>query len=120
VSLGIPASAFDFDMALVVGLKLGAVSLIYLQTHAYQHHLPTFFRPLRKINVGDEIRFFTNAGTFKYRVVSLRIVLPDAIEVLNDTQRPTLTLVTSYPFYYIGSAPKRFIVHAEMATASPN
>ena len=81
-------------------------------------HRDTFFRPLRKINVGDEIRFFTNAGTFKYRVVSLRIVLPDAIDVLDDTKRPTLTLVTCYPFYYIGAAPKRFIVHAEMVPAS--
>jgi sortase A len=48
-------------------------------------HRDTFFRPLRKINVGDEIRFFTKTGTFKYRVVSLRIVLPDAIDVLDDT-----------------------------------
>ena len=82
-------------------------------------HRDTFFRPLRKIKVGDEIRFFTKAGTFKYRVVSLRVVLPNAIEVLDDTKRPTLTLVTCYPFYYIGAAPKRFIVHAEMVPASP-
>jgi sortase A len=82
-------------------------------------HRDTFFRPLRKINVGDEILFFTKTGTFKYRVVSLRIVLPDAIDVLDDTKQPTLTLVTCYPFYYIGAAPKRFIVHAEMVPASP-
>jgi sortase A len=82
-------------------------------------HRDTFFRPLRKMNVGDEIRFFTRVGIFKYRVVSLRIVLPDAIDVLDVTKRPTLTLVTCYPFYYIGAAPKRFIVHAEMVPASP-
>jgi sortase A len=83
-------------------------------------HRDTFFRSLRKIKVGDEIRFTTVAGTFKYRVISLRVVLPDAIEVLNDTQLPTLTLVTCYPFDFIGTAPQRLIVHAEMVRDSPN
>lgn len=83
-------------------------------------HRTTFFRSLRKISVGDEIRYSTLAGTFTYRVVSLRVVLPSAIEVLDSTQRPTLTLVTCYPFYSIGAAPKRFIVHAEMVPASPD
>jgi sortase A len=83
-------------------------------------HRTTFFRPLRKIKVGDEIRFSTLAGTFKYRVVSLRVVFPNAIEVLNDTQLPTLTLVTCYPFDFIGTAPRRLIVRAEMVPDSPN
>ena len=83
-------------------------------------HRDTFFRPLRRIKVGDEIRFTTVAGTYKYRVISLRIVLPNAIEVLNDTRLPTLTLVTCYPFDFIGTAPRRLIVHAEMVPDSPN
>jgi sortase A len=83
-------------------------------------HRTTFFRSLQKINVGDEIRYSTLAGTFTYRVVSLRVVLPSAIEVLDSTQRPTLTLVTCYPFHSIGAAPMRFIVHAEMVPASPD
>jgi LPXTG-site transpeptidase (sortase) family protein len=83
-------------------------------------HRTTFFRSLRKISVGDEIRYFTSAGTFTYRVVSLRVVLPSAIEVLDSTPRPTLTLVTCYPFHSIGPAPKRFIVHAELVPASPD
>jgi sortase A len=83
-------------------------------------HRDTFFGPLRRIKVGDEIRFTTVAGTFKYRVISLRIVLPEAIEVLNNTQLPTLTLVTCYPFDFIGTAPQRLIVHAEMVPDSPN
>jgi len=82
-------------------------------------HRDTFFRPLRKINVGDKIRFSTTRGIFIYRVSSLRVVLPDAVEVLNSTERPTLTLVTCYPFYYIGAAPKRFIVRAEMLPMPP-
>ena len=83
-------------------------------------HRTTFFRSLQKINVGDEIRYSTLAGTFTYRVVSLRVVLPSAIEVLDSTQRPSLTLVTCYPFQSIGAAPKRFIVHAEMVPTSPD
>jgi sortase A len=83
-------------------------------------HRCTYFRSLRKIKVGDEIRFTTAAGTFKYRVVSLRIVLPGAIEVLNQTQLPTLTLVTCYPFDFVGTAPQRLIVHAEMLPDSSN
>src|SRR6202521_6334895 len=83
-------------------------------------HRTTFFRPLRRINVGDEIQYSTLGGTFTYRVVSLRVVLPSAIEVLDSTERPTLTLVTCYPFQSIGAAPKRYIVHAEMVAASPD
>jgi sortase A len=83
-------------------------------------HRDTFFRSLRSIKVGDEIRLTTVAGTFKYRVMSLRVVLPDAIEVLNNTLQPTLTLVTCYPFDFIGTAPQRLIVHAEMVPDSPN
>ena len=83
-------------------------------------HRDTYFRSLRRIRVGDEIRFTTVAGTFKYRVISLRVVLPDAIEVLNDTQLPTLTLVTCYPFDFIGTAPQRLIVRAEMVPDFPN
>jgi sortase A len=83
-------------------------------------HRDTYFRSLRRIKVGDEIRFTTVAGTFKYRVISLRVVFPNAIEVLKDTQLPTLTLVTCYPFDFIGTAPQRLIVHAEMVSNSPN
>jgi sortase A len=80
-------------------------------------HRTTFFRSLQKISVGDQILFSTPAGTFTYQVVSLRVVLPSAIEVLDSTPRPTLTLVTCFPFHSIGAAPKRFIVHAEMVPA---
>jgi sortase A len=83
-------------------------------------HRNTFFRSLRYIRAGDEIRFSTVAGTFKYRVVSLSVVLPNAIEVLNDTRQPTLTLVTCYPFDFVGTAPQRLIVHAEMVPDSTN
>ena len=83
-------------------------------------HRTTYFRSLQRIHIGDVIRYSTLTGTFTYRVVSFRVVLPSAIEVLNSTEQPTLTLVTCYPFHSSGAAPTRLIVHAEMVPASPN
>jgi sortase A len=75
-------------------------------------HRDTFFRPLKGIRVGDEISVRTLTGDFAYVVVSTAVVAPDAIEVLRPTREPTLTLVTCFPFAYLGSAPNRFIVRA--------
>jgi sortase A len=75
-------------------------------------HRDTFFRPLRNVREGDEIRMTTARGTFDYRVVQTRIVEPRDLSVLAPTPTRSLTLVTCYPFYYVGSAPQRFIIHA--------
>lgn len=75
-------------------------------------HRDTFFRQLRRIKARDEIRIVTPRGTYRYRVERTRIVDPQDVWVLNPTVQPTLTLVTCYPFTYIGSAPQRFIVRA--------
>jgi sortase A len=76
-------------------------------------HRDTFFRPLRKIRVNDIIVLTTLQGEYHYRVVSTRVVSPDNIAVLNTSDDEILTLVTCYPFYFVGSAPNRFIVRAE-------
>ena len=76
-------------------------------------HRDTFFRPLRLIRRNDALTLLTVGGMYRYRVVSTRIVGPDDVTVLYPDGRDVLTLVTCYPFYYIGSAPKRFIVQAE-------
>lgn len=76
-------------------------------------HRDTFFRPLRLIRKDDVIALTIPKGEDQYRVVSTEIVSPDDVEVLYPTSRDTLTLVTCYPFYYVGAAPKRFIVRAE-------
>ena len=76
-------------------------------------HRDTLFRPLKDIAVGDEIRFRTSSGDIHYRVTRTSIVNPDDISVLDPGERDMLTLITCYPFYYVGHAPKRFIVHAE-------
>jgi sortase A len=75
-------------------------------------HRDTFFRPLRNIRNGDEIRMTTARGTFNYRVTSTEIVEPDDLSVLAAMPDQSLTLVTCYPFAYVGHAPQRFIVHA--------
>jgi sortase A len=75
-------------------------------------HRNTFFRPLRTIRVGDEIRFTTRAGRFEYRVQSIEVVEPTEIRVLQSSTSHDLTLLTCFPFRYVGPAPKRFVVHA--------
>lgn len=76
-------------------------------------HRDTFFRPLRNIRADDVIRVTTPRGEFRYSVVSTKIVSPDDVSVLESDGSEVLTLVTCYPFYFIGSAPSRFIVRAE-------
>ncbi len=78
-------------------------------------HRDTFFRPLRSIRRDDTITVRTLHGAYRYRVVSTNVVSPKDVQVLYPTDRASLTLVTCFPFDYIGSAPKRFIVHAERA-----
>lgn len=75
-------------------------------------HRDTFFRSLRNIQTGDTIRVATAYGTRNYVVASTEIVDPTQTRVMAPTPSPTLTLITCYPFYFIGHAPKRFIVHA--------
>jgi len=76
-------------------------------------HRDTFFRPLRNIQQNDMISFTTLGGKFNYRVVSTRIVPPTEVSVLKPGGDEILTLVTCYPFSFVGPAPSRFIVRAE-------
>jgi sortase A len=80
-------------------------------------HRDTFFRPLRNIHKNDEITLTTVTGLYRYRVDSTTVVQPDDISVLGHTNQSILTLVTCYPFYYVGSAPQRFIVRAHRVPA---
>jgi sortase A len=79
-------------------------------------HRDTFFRPLKDLRVKDEILFSTLKGNFRYLVVSLTIVDPDDVGVLASSAENVLTLVTCYPFYYVGPAPQRFIVRARQVS----
>jgi sortase A len=75
-------------------------------------HRDTFFRPLRNIRKDDEIRLTTLSGSYRYCVDSIKVVEPEDTEVLANSDKAILTLVTCYPFYFVGPAPKRFIVRA--------
>ncbi|MGH9347584.1 MAG: class D sortase [Vicinamibacterales bacterium] len=75
-------------------------------------HRDTFFRRLRDIRPDDEIRVAMPDRTFRYRVERTNVVEPRDVWVLDPTAYPALTLVTCYPFTYVGSAPQRFIVRA--------
>ncbi len=77
-------------------------------------HRDTFFRPLRNIHRDDEITLTTLNGAYRYRVDSTEVVEPEDTRVLADSGDAALTLVTCYPFYYVGPAPRRFVVHAHM------
>ena len=81
-------------------------------------HRDTFFRRLGDIRAGDEVRVVTPDGTFRYEVAATRVVKPSDVWVLDQTDRPVLTLVTCYPFTFVGSAPQRFIVRANLADTS--
>jgi sortase A len=82
-------------------------------------HRDTLFRGLKDIKVGDRVRFESPQGTFDYTVLSTKIVRPSDVSVLDPQgDQKLLTMITCYPFYYVGSAPKRFIVTARLENAN--
>jgi sortase A len=76
-------------------------------------HRDTLFRPLRNIRQNDVITLTTLQGEYRYRVRTTEIVSPSDVSVLSSDEHEVLTLVTCYPFYFVGPAPDRFIVRAE-------
>jgi sortase A len=77
-------------------------------------HRDGLFRKLEKIRLNDDIRVVTPRGEFHYRVTKTHIVDPDDVWVIAPTDTPTITLITCYPFSFVGNAPQRFIVKAEL------
>lgn len=94
----VPGSAFPGESGNVV-----------LAAHRDRH-----FRPLRKIRAGDVVRLTTPDGAFAYRVEFARVVEAESHELVADLAAPVLTLVTCYPFYFVGDAPQRFVVRARL------
>ena len=82
-------------------------------------HRDGFFRGLKDIHEGDTIDLITKTGSSRYIVDEILIVSPDDAWVLRPRPSASLTLVTCYPFYFVGSAPQRFIVHASIADTGP-
>jgi sortase A len=82
-------------------------------------HRDTHFRVLKNIRKGDDIVLESDRGVFLYRVERTRIVSPLNTSALQPTGTAELNLITCYPFYYVGSAPRRFVVEARLAGAGP-
>jgi sortase A len=80
-------------------------------------HRDTVFRRLRDIALLDHIKFITKSGLYEFEVNSTEVVRPEDVSVLDSSNRSELTLVTCYPFSYLGPAPLRFIVHARRVPA---
>jgi len=77
-------------------------------------HRDGFFRGLKDVGVGDTMELETPAGTQTYIIDSISLVNPDDVSVLKNESVPAITLVTCFPFYFVGSAPQRYIVHASL------
>ncbi|HXT51553.1 MAG TPA: class D sortase [Thermoanaerobaculia bacterium] len=77
-------------------------------------HRDSWFRPLKDVRAGDEVVVTTPSAISRYRVEWAEVVLPDDTSSLRPTSYPALTLVTCYPFHYVGTAPDRFIVRARL------
>ncbi|HEX3470472.1 MAG TPA: class D sortase [Silvibacterium sp.] len=77
-------------------------------------HRDGFFRGLKEVHVGDNIELAANGDDFLYKVDDIQIVQPSDVSVLQSGSHSSLTLVTCYPFYFVGDAPQRYIVHASM------
>lgn len=82
-------------------------------------HRDGFFRGLKDLKLGDTIDLVTRSRTETYAVDQMRVVSPEDLSVLEPTSNPSLTLVTCYPFYFMGSAPLRYIVHASRIRSQP-
>lgn len=81
---------------------------------SFAAHRDSFFRGLREIELEDEVVVVTEHGRFRYRVNDLQVVEPTRVDVVKSRGRDELTLITCYPFDYVGPAPRRFVVHAAL------
>jgi sortase A len=120
--LSVPVLEDDTAKSLLRGLGHipGTAELGGLGTVGLAGHRDTFLKPLRAIAPGMEIDATGTAGKYHYVVDTTEIVMPQAVSVLAIHSRPELTLITCYPFNYVGAAPKRFVVHAHLVSVSPD
>jgi len=122
--LGISAIVKEGVDAGTLGLAVGHIPSTALPGQngnvAVAAHRDTLFRNLKDVKRDDEITLTTLDGEYLYRVVSFQVVDPTNVAVLNSSPgEMTLTLVTCYPFYFVGHAPRRFIVRARQVGTNP-
>jgi sortase A len=112
MSVAVAEGTDDPTLRRAVGHIVGTALPGQLGNIGIAAHRDTFFRPLRNIRRDDIIMLTTLGGEYRYRVVSTKVVNPTDLAVLNSDGNEILTLVTCYPFYFVGSAPHRFVVRA--------
>ncbi len=108
------------DLLRGVGHIPGSGNAGGLGNMAVAGHRDTYFRPLRRVAPGMLIMVSSPTGTYRYKVDKTEIVSPEQLGILDIGDRPQLTLITCYPFDYIGAAPKRFIVFAHLLSVEPD
>jgi sortase A len=120
-SVGISAIVLEGDDGVTLNTAPGHIPGTALPGRngnvAIAGHRDTFFRNLETIQLGDAIQLRTLHGTYIYKVDSTRVVDPSQTDVLQPSVIPTLTLVTCYPFHFVGPAPKRFLVQSHLVRA---
>jgi sortase A len=108
----------DLTLDRGVGRILGTAQIGRPGNLGIAGHRDGFFRGLKDIGPGDTIEILRPGGTDRYAVSQIQIVTPADTYVLDAMSKPTLTLVTCFPFYYVGSAPKRYVVTASIENSS--
>lgn len=109
----------DTTLAIAVGHIAGTARPGERGNMALAGHRDSFFRGLRDIRRQDTIRIVTQKDIFEYTVDSTEVVNPEEIRVLDPTRDTVLTLVTCFPFGFVGPAPNRFIVRASLTPSLP-
>jgi sortase A len=104
----------DLTLNRGVGWIVGTAKIGELGNIGIAGHRDGFFRGLKDIQVGEGMELIAPARTIRYAVEQIEIVQPEDVGVLEDRGAPSLTLVTCFPFYFVGDAPQRFIVHARL------
>ncbi len=121
VRVGLSGIVVEGDDSSVLDRAIGHLPDTPLPWHAGNSalaaHRDALFRPLRSVRFGDILRLKTPHGDFDYRVRDILIVKPEDLWVIDPTPVSMLTLISCYPFTYIGNAPERFIVRAERIPA---
>jgi sortase A len=120
ISLEVPVFNDTDDLTLDrgVGRILGTAQIGQPGNLGIAGHRDGFFRGLKDIELGDTIELQLPGGTDRYSVRQIQVVAPEDTYVLSPQSETTLTLVTCYPFYYVGSAPKRYVVTASIENSS--
>jgi sortase A len=120
INLEVPVFNDTDDLTLNrgVGRIVGTAQIGQMGNVGIAGHRDGFFRGLKDVGRDDSVELIRPGRTDHYLITEIQIVSPEDVRVLDPTPAPTLTLITCYPFYYVGSAPQRYVVTASMQISS--